>query len=284
MRKVAALRSKEDRVGAPRLGPRRRLAQAPPVGIPDSSPSNPRRPPSRRARIDRLVASIGLDDHIHADSAPALEADDRAPITVVRELRTKSASVDYADESDKGRTRSRQRRDRGRPHATGTERAHRRPPPQTDASSTSYSRSTRREVEGRYPERSGSSRNKCGRRLDVADRVPAILPGLARYEEVAGPHRNTRSGSRIGTSRPTLAARPSRATTPTRGCRRWDCACVLRASYRSPASRRRPRRLRALKEAMILAGTRLEMVVTGAKHTKWFERPLHALQRVPGRR
>ena len=212
------------------------LGQAPGCPVfPDSSPWNQRvdRLPVA-ADSDRVVASIGLDDHMHADFGSGLwdGGPIGIPITVVRGTQAKTrVSFDYADESDKGPypipanvAIEGGRASDGDRHALIVDRDRCKLyelfalyPPAAAAGR-------------RAPARSGiCARTGCGRQAGRPRTRPACrffpVSRATRRSRAAGSP--TRSASRRRRrAAPTSGRRgTSRATRPTRRCRRWASAC-----------------------------------------------------------
>ena len=113
-----------------------------------------------------------------------------------------------------------------------------------------------------------------------------ILPGLARYDEVAdgaidhalrftAPVHGPRTSIRPATTPPPAAAR-----TP----RRWACACGSRRASTSPACpARRGSSPQALKRyGMILADNGSPWYISGAPEPRWNDDALHQLDRLSG--
>ena len=184
---------------------------------------------------DRIVASIGVGDRMHADFGSGLWAGGPIgiPVTVVRGTQPKArVAFDYADESDRGPYPipvDVAMRGAAPPTATGTHSSS----TATAAGSTSSSHSAppRAAAGARARARSGI----CARRgsgLPAGRRptrrgcrsCPASL--ATRKSRAAGS--TTRSASPPPAhAAPTSGRRAtSRATRPIRHCRRWACACV----------------------------------------------------------
>ena len=271
------------------------LGQAPGCPVfPDSSPWNQRvdRLPVA-PDSDRVVASIGLDDHMHADFGSGLwdGGPIGIPITVVRGTQAKTrVSFDYADESDKGPypipanvAIEGGRASDGDRHALIVDR----------------DRCKLYELFALYPAAGGGWKAGSGAIWDLrSNRLrPAgwtsadaaglpILPGLARYEEVARGRiahalRFTASETRRAYVWPArhFASDATDPALPPMGLR-----VRLKASYAIAGFPPQARVvLRALKEyGMILADNGSNWYVTGAPHPKWSNDQLHALHRVPG--
>ena len=271
------------------------LGQAPGCPVfPDSSPWNQRvdRLPVA-ADSDRVVASIGFDDHMHADFGSGLwdGGPIGIPITVVRGTQAKTrVSFDYADESDKGPypipanvAIEGGRASDGDRHALIVDR----------------DRCKLYELFALYPAGGGGWKAGSGAIWDLrSNRLrPAgwtsadaaglpILPGLARYEEVARGRiahalRFTASETRRAYVWPArhFASDATDPALPPMGLR-----VRLKASY--PIAGFPPQArvvLRALKEyGMILADNGSNWYVSGSPHPKWSNDQLHALHRVPG--
>ena len=245
------------------------------------------------ADSDRIVASIGVDDHMHADFGSGLWEGGPIgiPITVVRGTQRKvRVAFDYADESDKGPypipanvAIEGGRASDGDRHALIVDR----------------DRCKLYELFALYPTGGGGWKAGSGAIWDLrSNRLrPAgwtsadaaglpILPGLARYEEVARGRidhalRFTVSRTRRAYVWPArhFASDATDPALPPMGLR-----VRLKASY--PIGGFPPQArvvLRALKEyGMILADNGSDWYVTGAPHPKWSNDQLHALHRVPG--
>jgi hypothetical protein len=282
-------------VGAASASAPPRLAQAPACPLfPASSPWNQRvdKLPVA-ADSDRLVASIGLDDHMHADFGSGLWEGGPIgiPITVVRGTQAKTrVSFDYADESDKGPypipanvAIEGGRASDGDRHALIVDRDHCRLYELFALYPTGG---------GRWKAGSGAIWDLRSNRLRPAGWTSAdaaglpILPGLARYEEAARGRiehalRFTASRTRRAYVWPArhFASSDSDPALPPMGLR-----VRLKASY--PISSFPPQArvvLRALKEyGMILADNGSDWYVSGAPHPKWSNDQLHTLHRVPG--
>ena len=296
MRKVAALALLATCSPSAPPRPRRRGSrQAPACPVfPDSSPWNQRvdRLPVA-SDSDRLVASIGLDDHMHADFGSGLWEGGPIgiPITVVRGTQArKRVSFDYADESDKG------------PYpipANVAIEGGRNADGDRHALIVDRDRCKLYELFALYPTAGGGWKAGSGAIWDLRSNKlrPAgwtsadaaglpILPGLARYEEVARGRidhalRFTASETRRAYVWPArhFASDETDAALPPMGLR-----VRLKASY--PIAGFPPQArvvLRALKEyGMILADNGSSWYVSGAPHPKWSNDQLHALHRVPG--
>jgi hypothetical protein len=282
-------------VGAASASAPPRLAQAPACPLfPASSPWNQRvdKLPVA-ADTDRLVASIGLDDHMHADFGSGLWEGGPIgiPITVVRGTQAKTrVSFDYADESDKGPypisanvAIEGGRASDGDRHALIVDRDHCRLYELFALYPTGG---------GRWKAGSGAIWDLRSNRLRPAGWTSAdaaglpILPGLARYEEAARGRiehalRFTASRTRRAYVWPArhFASSDSDPALPPMGLR-----VRLKASY--PISSFPPQArvvLRALKEyGMILADNGSDWYVSGAPHPRWSNDQLHTLHRVPG--
>ena len=245
------------------------------------------------ADSDRVVASIGLDDHMHADFGSGLwdGGPIGIPITVVRGTQAKKhVSFDYADESDKGPypipanvAIEGGRASDGDRHALIVDR----------------DRCKLYELFALYPAAGGGWKAGSGAIWDLRSNKlrPAgwtsadaaglpILPGLARYEEVARGRiahalRFTASETRRAYVWPArhFASDATDPALPPMGLR-----VRLKASYAIAGFPPQARVvLRALKEyGMILADNGSNWYVSGAPHPKWSNDQLHALHRVPG--
>jgi hypothetical protein len=272
-----------------------RLPQAPVCPVfPASSPWNQRvdKLPVE-PRSNRIVARIGVDDHAHADFGSGLWKGSPIgiPVTVVRGTQAKSrVAFHYASESDKGTYPIPKnvaieggRQSDGDRHALIVDR---------DACKL-Y------ELFGLYPNANGGWRAGSGAIFDLRSNKlrPAgwtsadaaglpILPGLARYEDVAKGRidhalRFTVSDSRRGYVWPArhFASDNTDPDLPPMGMR-----FRLKQSYQIAGFPRQARIvLQALKEyGMIVADNGSDWYLSGAPHARWSNDQLHTLQRVPG--
>jgi hypothetical protein len=277
---------------------------AAPTGPVAGAPACPVFPASNawNQRVDRLpvarnsapiVASIGLDDHLHADFGAGLYEGRPIgiPITVVRGSQRKSrVAFEYADESDRGPypipanvAIEGGRASDGDRHALIVDR----------------DRCTLYELFALSPAAGGRWRAGSGAIFDLrsnrlrpagwtsADAAGlAILPGLARYEDVA---RGRIDHALRFTVRQTRRAYvfPARhfasdrtdPSLPPMGLR-------LRLKRAYPIGRF-PRQarivLQALKDyGLIVADHGSDWFVSGAPHPKWSNEQLHTLHGVPG--
>jgi hypothetical protein len=257
--------------------------------FPESNPWN--------QRVDRLpvapdseaiVRSIGLDDHVHADFGSGLWEGRPIgiPVTVVSSATPRSpVAFEYADESDRVRypipanVRIEGGSDR---HAVLVDR---------DACKLYELFALRREG-GRWVAGSGAVWSLRSNRLRPAGWTSAdaaglaILPGLARYEDVARGRidhalRVTVSRTRRAFVWPArhFASSLSDPTLPPMGLR-----LRLRADF--PIAGFPPQArvvLRALQEyGLLVADNGSDWYVSGAPHPKWSNDQLHTLHRVPG--
>ena len=272
-----------------------RLPQAPACPVfPASSPWN--------QRVDRLpvapnsariVATIGAEDTVHADFGSGLWEGGPIgiPITVVRGTQARArVAFEYADESDKGPypipanvAIEGGRGSDGDRHALIVDR----------------DRCKLYELFALYPAGGGGWRAGSGAIFDLrSNRLrPAgwtsadaaglpILPGLARYEEVARGRidhalRFTVCETRRAYVWPArhFASNQTDPALPPMGLR-----LRLKQSYPIAGFPRQARIvLQALKEyGMILADNGSDWYVSGAPHPKWSNDQLHTLHRVPG--
>jgi len=279
-------------VGAARAS---RLPQAPACPVfPASSPWNQRVDRLQVAADSaRIVASIGFDDHVHADFGSGLWEGGPigVPVTVVGGTQPKvRVAFEYADESDEG------------PYPIPRDVAiegGRAADGDRHALIVDRDRCRLYELFALYPMRGGSWRAGSGAIWDLrsnglrpAGRTSAdaaglpILPGLARYEEVARGRidhalRFTASRTRRAYVWPArrFASDLTDPALPPMGLR-----VRLRRSY--PIASFPPQArvvLRALKEyGMILADNGSDWYVSGAPHPRWSNDQLHTLHRVPG--
>ena len=242
---------------------------------------------------ERIVASVGVDDHVHADFGSGLwnGGPIGIPITVVRGSQKKSrVTFRYASESDKG------------PYpipSTVAIEGGRRSDGDRHAVIVDRDRCKLYELFALYPKRSGRWRAGSGAIWDLrSDRLRPqgwtsadaaglpILPGLARYEEVARGRidhalRFTVSRTRNAYVWPArhYASDLSDPSLPPMGLR-----FRLKRSYPIAGFPRQARIvLRALKEyGMIVADNGSDWYISGAPHPKWSNEQLHTLHRVPG--
>ena len=236
---------------------------------------------------DAIVASIGLAGHLHADFGSGLwnGSPIGIPVTTVSSATPRSTvSFDYADESDAGPIRSlqtsrsrgkrspRDPRRPGRMQALRTLRAHGRP--------GQLARGIGGDLEPLLEQASA-------RRVDIGGRgrLP-ILPGLARYDEVALgriPHalRFTVSRSRRAYVWPArhYASDLTDPALPPMGLR-----LRLKAGYDISGFPTQARVvLRALKEyGMLVADNGSNWFISGAPDPRWSNDDLHSLHGVPG--
>jgi hypothetical protein len=245
------------------------------------------------ADSERIVASIGLDDHLHADFGSGLYEGRRIgiPITVVGAAQPKlRVAFEYAAESDPGpypipaNVAIEGGRDaHGDRHALIVDRG----------------RCKLYELFALSPRADGGWRAGSGAIWDLrSNRVrPAgwtsadaaglpILPGLARYEEVARGRidhalRFTVSRTRRAYVFPArhFASSLTDPSLPPMGLR-----VRLKRSYPIAKFPRQARIvLQALKEyGMLVADNGSDWFVSGAPHPTWSNDQLHTLHRVPG--
>ena len=272
-----------------------RLPQAPACPVfPASNPWNQRvdRLPVA-ANSARIVASIGLDDNLHADFGSGLYEGRPIgiPITVVGAGQAKTrVAFEYSGESDKGPYPI--------PKNVAIEGGR-------DADGDRHTLIVDRdrcklyELFALYPRKDGGWRAGSGAIWDLrSNRLrPAgwtsadaaglpILPGLARYEEVARGRidhalRFTVSRTRRAYVSPArhFASDLTDASLPPMGLR-----LRLKRNYPIAGFPRQARIvLQALKEyGMLVADNGSDWFVSGAPHPKWSNDELHTLQRVPG--
>ena len=282
-------------VSAAAAGSSSRLPQAPACPVfPASSPWNQRVDALPvAASSDRVVAAIGLDDHVHADFGSGLWEGGPIgiPVTVVRGTQAKSrVAFEYAPESDKGPYPIPKsvaieggRQADGDRHALIVDRD----------SCKLY------ELFALYPTTGGGWRAGSGAIFDLRSNKlrPAgwtsadaagllILPGLARYEDVARGRidhalRFTVQDTRRAYVWPArhFASDKTDPSLPPMGMR-----FRLKRTYSITGFPRQARIvLQALKEyGMILADNGSNWYVSGAPHPKWSNDQLHTLHRVPG--
>ena len=272
-----------------------KLPQAPACPVfPASSPWNQRVDKLPVApNSTRIVATIGVDDNVHADFGSGLWEGGPIgiPITVVRGTQAKSrVAFEYADESDKGPypipanvAIEGGRASDGDRHALIVDR----------------DRCKLYELFALYPTGGGGWKAGSGAIFDLrsnklrpagwtsADAAGlAILPGLARYEDVARGRidhalRFTVNHTRRAYVWPArhFASDKTDPDLPPMGMR-----FRLKQSYAIAGFPRQARVvLQALKEyGMILADNGSDWYLSGAPHPKWSNDQLHTLHRVPG--
>jgi hypothetical protein len=240
----------------------------------------------------RIVAAIGLDEHVHADFGSGLwdGGPIGIPVTVVGADTSRSAvTFEYASESDRGpypiptdiRIEGGPRSDGDR-HAILVDRSRCR----------LYELFALRRVDGRWTAGSGAVWDLRTNRLRPAGWTSAdaaglpILPGLARYEEVARGRidhalRVTVSRSRRAYVWPARhqASDLTDPDLPPMGLR-----LRLKRSYPISGFPRQARIvLTALKTyGMIVADNGSSWYVSGAPSPRWSNDDLHTLHRVPG--
>jgi hypothetical protein len=241
----------------------------------------------------RLVASIGLDDHVHADFGSGLwnGGPIGIPVTVVRGTQPKvPVAFQYATESDKGPypipahvAIEGGRASDGDRHALIVDR---------DRCRLYELFALRPAPGGGWQAGSGAIFDLRSNRLRPAGWTSAdaaglpILPGLARYEEVARGRidhalRFTVSRTRRAYVWPArhFASSLTDASLPPMGMR-----FRLKRDYRIAGFPRQARIvLQALKEyGLIVADNGSDWYLSGAPHPKWSNEQLHTLHRVPG--
>jgi hypothetical protein len=281
--------------GAASAGPAARLPQAPACPVfPASSPWNQRVDKLPVApSSDRVVAAIGPDDHVHADFGSGLWEGGPIgiPITVVGKAQARSrVSFEYASESDKGTypipsnvAIEGGRASDGDRHALIVDRD----------SCKLY------ELFALYPTTGGGWRAGSGAIFDLRSNKlrPAgwtsadaaglpILPGLARYEDVARGRidhalRFTVQNTRRAYVWPArhFASDKTDPNLPPMGMR-----FRLKKSYPIAGFPSQARIvLQALKEyGMIVSDNGSNWYLSGAPHPKWSNDQLRALRGVPG--
>jgi hypothetical protein len=241
----------------------------------------------------RIVASIGLDDHVHADFGSGLYDGGPIgiPITVVRASQKPSrVAFEYAEESDQG------------PYpipASVAIEGGRGSDGDRHALIVDRDRCRLYELFALYPTPGGGWRAGSGAVFDLRSNKlrPAgwtsadaaglpILPGLARYEDVARGRidhalRFTVQRTRRAYVFPArhFASDLTDPSLPPMGLR-----LRLKRSYPIRGFPRQARIvLKALKDyGMIVADNGSDWFVSGAPHPKWSNDQLHTLHRVPG--
>jgi hypothetical protein len=272
-----------------------RLPQAPACPVfPATSPWNQRvdKLPVA-AGSDRIVSAIGADDHMHADFGSGLwdGGPIGIPITVVRSTQARSrVAFQYASESDKGPYPIPKnvaieggRQSDGDRHALIVDR---------DTCKLYELYALYPTASGRWLAGSGAIFDLRSNKLRPAGWTSAdaaglpILPGLARYEDVAKGRidhalRFTVSETRAAYVWPArhVASDNADANLPPMGMR-----FRLKQSYPIAGFPRQARIvLQALKEyGMIVADNGSNWFVSGAPSPKWSNDQLHTLGRVPG--
>ena len=242
---------------------------------------------------DQIVASVGVGDHVHADFGSGLWEGGPIgiPITVVRGAQQKvRVAFEYASESDKGPYPIPKnvaieggRSSDGDRHALIVDR----------------DRCKLYELFALRPRPGGGWRAGSGAIWDLrSDRLRPkgwtsadaaglpILPGLARYEEVA--RGRIDHALRFTVSRTRRAyvwpARHYASDLNDRSLPPMGLRFRLKQDYPIAGFPRQARIvLRALKEyGMIVADNGSDWYISGAPHPKWSNEQLHTLHRVPG--
>jgi hypothetical protein len=239
-----------------------------------------------------VIASIGVDETLHADFGSGLwdGGPIGIPITTVSSSQRKSAVLfEYADESDRGPYPIPANvKIEGGPNADGDRHAL-----IVDRDSCRlYELYALRREGGRWQAGSGAIWNLRSNRLRPAGWTSAdaaglpILPGLARYDEVARGRidhalRFTVSRTRRAFVWPArhFASSSTDASLPPMGLR-----LRLERSYDISGFPRQSRIvLQALKEyGMIVADNGSDWYVSGVPDPRWSNDDLHSLHRVPG--
>jgi hypothetical protein len=239
-----------------------------------------------------IVAAIGVDDHVHADFGSGLWEGGPIgiPVTIVRGTEAKTrVSFDYADESDRGPYPI--------PRAVKIEGG-RASDGDRHAIVVDRDRCKLYELFALYPRGSGwhagsgaifdlrSNRLRPAGWTSADAAGLAILPGLARYEEVASGR--IRHALRFTVSRTRRAyVWPARhyasdetdPSLPPMGLR-----LRLKKSFDISRFPRQARIvLQALKEyGMVVADNGSDWYLSGAPHPRWSNDDLHTLHEVPG--
>jgi hypothetical protein len=245
------------------------------------------------ANSDAIVRSIGIDDHVHADFGSGLWDDGPIgiPITVVgRKTKKVRVAFDYADESDRGPYPIPKnvkieggRQSDGDRHALLLDR---------DACKLYELFALYPNGSGRWKAGSGAVWNLRTNRLRPAGWTSAdaaglaILPGLARYDEVA--RGRIDHALRVTVSRTRKAyVSPARhwasdATDP--NLPPMGLRLRLKASFSTAGYPRQARIvLEALKRyGMLVADNGSNWYLSGAPDQRWSNDQLHTLHRVPG--
>ncbi len=272
-----------------------RLPQAPACPVfPASSPWNQRVDKLPVApNSARVVAAIGVDDNVHAHFGSGLWEGGPIgiPITVVRGTQaTSRVAFEYADESDKG------------PYPIPADVAiegGRGSDGDRHALIVDRDRCKLYELFALYPAGGGGWRAGSGAIFDLGSNKlrPAgwtsadaaglpILPGLARYEEVARGRIDHALRFTVNDTRRAYVwpARHFASDTTDPGLPPMGLRLRLKQSYPIAGFPRQARIvLQALKEyGMILADNGSDWYLSGAPHPKWSNDQLHTLHRVPG--
>ena len=267
-----------------------RLPQAPACQVfPASNPWNQRVDKLPVAKSSNaIVASIGVDDHVHADFGSGLWEGSKIgiPITVVSEKTPRTrVSFEYASESDRGPypIPSNVKIEGGSDHHAIL----------VDKSSCKlYELFALERRSGRWHAGSGAIWNLSSNRLRPRGWTSAdaaglpIFPGLARYDEVARGRidhalRFTVSQTRRAYVWPARhhASSETSASLPPMGLR-----LRLKKSYRISGFPRQARVvLKALKEyGMMVSDNGSDWYISGAPDPRWSNEQLHTLHNVPG--
>jgi hypothetical protein len=266
------------------------LPQAPACPVfPASSPWNQRVDSLPVATgSDTIVASVGLEDHVHADFGSGLWEGNRIgiPVTVVGKNTPRTrVAFEYADESDRGpypipsNVKIEGGSDR---HAILVDR---------DACKL-YELFALQRAGNRWRAGSGAIWSLLSNKLRPRGWTSAdaaglpILPGLARYDEVKRGRidhalRFTVSQTRRAYVWPArhFASSATSPSLPPMGLR-----LRLKKSYRISSFPRQARIvLLALKEyGMLVADNGSDWYISGAPDPRWSNEQLHTLHRVPG--
>ena len=267
-----------------------RLPQAPACQVfPASNPWNQRVDKLPVAKSSNaIVASIGVDDHVHADFGSGLWEGSKIgiPITVVSEKTPRTrVSFEYASESDRGPypIPSNVKIEGGSDHHAIL----------VDKSSCKlYELFALERRGGRWHAGSGAIWNLSSNKLRPRGWTSAdaaglpIFPGLARYDEVARGRidhalRFTVSQTRRAYVWPArhYASSETSASLPPMGLR-----LRLKRSYRISGFPRQARVvLKALKEyGMMVSDNGSDWYISGAPDPRWSNEQLHTLHNVPG--
>ncbi len=267
-----------------------RLPQAPACQVfPASNPWNQRVDKLPVAKSSNaIVASIGVDDHVHADFGSGLWEGSKIgiPITVVSEKTPRTrVSFEYATESDRGPypIPSNVKIEGGSDHHAIL----------VDKTSCKlYELFALERGSGLWHAGSGAIWNLRSNRLRPRGWTSAdaaglpIFPGLARYDEVARGRidhalRFTVSQTRRAYVWPARhhASSETSASLPPMGLR-----LRLRKSYRISGFPRQARVvLKALKEyGMMVSDNGSDWYISGAPDPRWSNEELHTLHNVPG--
>jgi hypothetical protein len=244
------------------------------------------------ARSAAVVRSIGLTEHVHADFGSGLWEGGPIgiPITIVgRGTPRSQVDFEYADESDRGPYPiPASVRIEGGPAADGDRHAI-----LVDRDRCRlYELFALRRVEGRWTAGSGAIWDLGTNRLRPAGWTSAdaaglpILPGLARFEEVARGRIDHALRFTVDRTRRAYVwpARHFASDLTDPGLPEMGLRLRLKRGYPIAGFPRQARIvLRALKKyGMVVSDNGTSWYITGAPHPRWSNDDLHTLHRVPG--